>query len=274
MLLSSASIATALLAAAPALAAEPIQDANPISTWDILRYRLFGDAELRQDPDGQVVTLEVPERALDAAVVPVVIQGRVAQGAERHIDRIWLVIDGNPSPLAAEFKLTPRSGRADIETRVRIDKPGEVRVITRLNDGTLHHVSRYVKASGGCSVPMNKDPDPTDPDYGDIHLRLRGTPVRGQPLLAQLMVKHPNTSGFAIDPMTQIPQTAHFVRHIQVDYAGAPVLEAEIDFSISENPNFRFWFTPDGDGEFKAVVVDSDDRRFSESMMIQPRNSN
>lgn len=253
---------------------EPAHAAEPISTWDTVRYHLFGTAELHQDTDGQVVRLEVPDKALDAAIVPVVIQGRIAQGAERHIDRIWLIIDGNPSPLAAEFRLTPRSGRADIETRVRIDKPGEVRVITRLNDGSLHHVSHYVKASGGCSVPMNKDPDPNDPEYGDIHLRLRGTPVQGQPLLAQLMIKHPNSSGFAVHPITRIPQTAHFVRQIRVDYAGSPILEAEVDFSISENPNFRFWFTPDGDGEFKAVVIDSDDRRYSESMMIQPRTVN
>ncbi len=45
-------------------------------------------------------------------------------------------------------------------------------------------------------------------------------------------------------------------------YDGKPVFSADVDFSISENPNFRFWFQPQGDGELRATVVDSRELRF------------
>ncbi len=244
---------------------------DPSAVWQALRFQLFGADEIRSDTAGQVITLNVPDRAMDASVVPVGIEGRLLRDDSRRIERIWLVIDGNPSPLAAEFRFMQLSARADIETRVRIDKPGQVRAIARLSDGSLHQAAHHVQASGGCSVPMNKDPDRQAPDYGDVRLRLRGTPVQGEPLLAQLMVRHPNSSGFAINPSTQQPQSAHFVRHFSVRYGNAAVLEADIDFSISENPNFRFWVMPEGDGEMSVRVVDSDDRQFAQTMMIRPR---
>ena len=55
---------------------------------------------------------------------------------------------------------------------------------------------------------------------------------------------------------------AYYARRIQVSYAGQPVLSADVDFSISENPNFRFYFVPTGEGELKAEVVDTNELRF------------
>ena len=44
------------------------------------------------------------------------------------------------------------------------------------------------------------------------------------------------------------------------------MLTADVDFSISENPNLRFYFVPHGDGELKAEVVDSNDLRFETAL--------
>ena len=57
-----------------------------------------------------------------------------------------------------------------------------------------------------------------------------------------------------------------------MSYAGKPVMSADVDFSISENPNFRFYFVPQGAGELKAEVVDSDELRFESALKIQPAN--
>ena len=40
-------------------------------------------------------------------------------------------------------------------------------------------------------------------------------------------------------------------------------MQADVDFSISENPNFRFYFVPDGEGELDAKVVDNEDLQFT-----------
>jgi len=53
---------------------------------------------------------------------------------------------------------------------------------------------------------------------------------------------------------------------VNITYAGELVLSADVDFSISENPNFRFYFVPRGDGELKAEVIDSEDLRFESAL--------
>jgi sulfur-oxidizing protein SoxY len=45
-------------------------------------------------------------------------------------------------------------------------------------------------------------------------------------------------------------------------------MDAEVDFSLSDNPNFRFFFTPEEKGELKIEVEDTHDRKFSHSLNI------
>jgi sulfur-oxidizing protein SoxY len=47
-------------------------------------------------------------------------------------------------------------------------------------------------------------------------------------------------------------------------------MSADLDFSISENPNLRFRFVPRGPGELKVEAVDSQDRRFESALALAP----
>jgi sulfur-oxidizing protein SoxY len=46
-------------------------------------------------------------------------------------------------------------------------------------------------------------------------------------------------------------------------------MSAELDFTISENPNFRFYFVPSGEGELKAEVVDSNNAAFERAIAVR-----
>jgi sulfur-oxidizing protein SoxY len=72
-----------------------------------------------------------------------------------------------------------------------------------------------------------------------------------------------------MDQMSRLYEPSNFVRRIEVTYAGKPVMSADVDFTISQNPNFRFYFTPRGEGELKAEVVDSRDSKFESSLAIR-----
>lgn len=253
-----------LAAGLPALAADENPD-NEI--WRKVRLALFQDRAI-EDGAG-VIELDAPVRAEDAAVVPLSIRAREPQSAQRYIEKIYLVIDRNPSPVAAVFSLSPESGRADLETRVRIEEYTFVRAIAAMNDGRLHMARRYVKASGGCSAPAGKDPLAALARLGKMKLRLDQALAPGQPNLAQLMVSHPNNSGLVMDQLTRLYEPAYFVRRIEVSYAGRPILSADVDFSISENPNLRFYFVPRGEGELKAEVVDTKDLKFESSIRLK-----
>jgi sulfur-oxidizing protein SoxY len=215
-----------------------------------------------------VIVLETPRRAEDAAIVPVAIRARFAQSPERSIRKIWLLIDNNPSPIAAVFQFTLESGRADIETRIRIEEYTYVRAVALTSDGKLYLAANYVKASGGCSAPAGKDAIAAKLILGKRRLRVDDAPAPGSLSRALLMVSHPNDSGLAMDQVTRTYATPHFVRKVEVRYASKPVLTADVDFSISENPNFRFYFTRGDGGELEAKVVDNQDLQFETSIRL------
>jgi sulfur-oxidizing protein SoxY len=254
----------AVLAAAAVSAAafKPTDDPAVSSVWQKVRASLFENRPIA--PAGaELLTLEAPARAIDAAVVPIAIRTRVPAGASYHVSRLYLVIDANPSPISAIFQFTPASGRADVETRVRVDDYSHVRAIAETSDGKLYMTTRFVRASGGCSAPAGADAAAALASLGKMQLRVEGD-IRGrEPVLAQLAISHPNHSGLAMDQLTRLFVPPHYVRKIDVAYDGAPVLSADVDFSMSENPNFRFYFLPQGGkGELKATVVDTRDLRF------------
>ena len=202
--------------------------------------------------------------------MPIALKTRLPQRPERYIQRVYLIIDKNPSPLAAVFHFSPEAGRADLETRVRIEEYTHIRAVAELSDGRLYATTRYIKASGGCSAPASKDPAAALARLGKMKFRMDAPVALHQPNLVQLMISHPNHSGLAMDQLTRLYTPAHYVRQVTVTYAGKPVLTAEVDFSISENPNFRFYFVPRESGELKAEVVDSKDLRFETSVLIRP----
>jgi sulfur-oxidizing protein SoxY len=264
-----AAFAALLLAAAPSTGVAADLEPEDNGVWQRVRQSLFQARPIEANATG-VLRLDAPVRAEDAAIVPISIHALVEQSATRSIDKIYLVIDHNPSPVAAVFRFTERSGRADIETRVRIEEYTHLRAIAEMSDGSLHMVTRWVKASGGCSAPAGKDAVAALANVGRMKMRVEEPVASGRPVQAQLMISHPNSSGLAMDQVTRLYQPPYFVRRVSVSYAGRPVMEADVDFSISENPNFRFFFVPEGQGELKAEVVDSRDLTFTDRIAVRP----
>ncbi|MBX9962733.1 MAG: quinoprotein dehydrogenase-associated SoxYZ-like carrier [Burkholderiales bacterium] len=248
-----------------ASAATADADAAP-DIWALVRTSLFGDRPIHEPAD-DVVRLRVPARAADAAVVPLAVSLGSAQSDDRYVKALYVVIDRNPSPVAAIFRFTPRSGRADIETRVRVEEYTHVRAIAEMNTGELYAATRYVKAAGGCSAPAAKSSDTSA--LGRMRLVLEDGTAEGT-ATARLSVMHPNHSGLAMDQFTRYYTPAYFVRSIAVSYRGEPVMTADVDFSISENPSVRFHFIAREAGELKAQVVDTKDLTFETVLDVNP----
>lgn len=238
--------------------------ADEAEAWPSIRKMMFGDREVRADGK-RVVEVFAPQQADDAAVVPVVVRTWMLQRPERYIRHVWLVIDNNPSPVGVKFGFTPESGRADIETRVRLESASPVRAIAELNDGSLWMHAVMVFGAGGCSAPSAKN-DQALRNMGKLKFSVESDGVEAStPALAQLRISHPQFSGMG----TGEPPPARFVRQVKVTYADKVVMTADVDFTISENPHFRFYFLPVGDGELRAEVVDTEDLRVEQSLAVK-----
>lgn len=233
--------------------------------WPQIRQLMFGDRTV-QAGGGKVVEMFAPQRAEDAAVVPIMIRTRMDQSPSRYIRRLWLVIDNNPSPFGVTFTLTPEAGKADIETRVRLESASPIRVVAELNDGSLWMDSKMVFGAGGCSSVGAKN-EAALRNLGKVRLSVdEQFSSRGEPLLAHLRVSHPQFTGMGIDN----PDPARYVRHVKVTYDGREILSADLDFTVSENPSFRFYFLPHDKGELRAVIEDSDNLVIEQRLEVDP----
>ena len=264
------SAAFSLLAIASAVfAADPPPNPEKSEVWQKVRKSYFEDRVIVNDTDAKVVEIKAPSRAEDASTVPVQIKTGLNQTRDRYIQKLYLFIDANPSPVAAIFTFTPESGRADIDTRVRIEAYSHLRAVAEMNDGKLYMSTHYIKASGGCSAANG-----TLPDYADFKPKLKfkvdPNVEKGQPTLAQLLINHPNASPLVRDQVSNLFQQAYYVRTVNVSYGGKLIMTADVDFSISENPNFRFYFTPQGEGELRAEVLDTKDIKVESFIKITP----
>jgi sulfur-oxidizing protein SoxY len=231
------------------------EDSSP--EWERLAAKLFPGRTLRAGRE--VVQLTVPLRAAYGASVPVKVVSMLPQAAQRHVKRLWLVVDKNPSPVALALDLSTEIGQADFETRLRVDEYSHVRVVSELSDGSLHIDSRYVKTSGGCSAPPNRDALHL---IGKTILKLPAGVRLTPPPRPDVTVVHPNDTGFELNQVTVMYIPPHFVRSIKVSYDRRKVFDAELDFSVSENPTLRFNFVPHGEGELRAEVTDSKDGQY------------
>ena len=264
------SAALSLLAfASITFAADPPPDPEKSEIWQKVRKSYFEDRVIVNDTEAKVVEIKAPSRAEDASTVPVQIKTGLNQTRDRYIQKLYLFIDANPSPVAAIFTFTPESGRADIDTRVRIEAYSHLRAVAEMNDGKLYMSTHYIKASGGCSAANG-----TLPDYADFKPKLKfkvdPNVEKGQPTLAQLLINHPNASPLVRDQVSNLFQQAYYVRTVNVSYGGKLIMTADVDFSISENPNFRFYFTPQGEGELRAEVLDTKDIKVESFIKITP----
>ena len=237
--------------------------------WHKVRASLFENRPIANVGDDTLV-LDAPVRAEDAAVVPIAMRARLPHTAAGYVAKLYLIIDNNPSPISAIFAFTPQSGRADVETRVRVDEYTFVRAIAETSDGRLLMRTRFVKASGGCSAPPGKDPQAALAALGKIRMRVDGDVVLGKPTLVQLMISHPNDSGMVMDQLTRQFTPRWFVRTVNVSYGGQSVLSADLDFSISENPNLRFYFVPHSPGRLSVEVVDSNQTAWKSGLDVAP----
>jgi sulfur-oxidizing protein SoxY len=252
---------------ARAAMASPDDDPNKVERWLDFRAGLFQKRPIEAHGDA-VIKLDAPARAADAAIVPISITAQFPQTPTHYIRKIYLFIDQNPEPYAGWFEFTPDSGRASIETRVRVEDYTFMRVIAETNDGRLYSAVRFIKASGGCSAPAGKDDEAAAANAGKMRLATVGQAQSGGPQLAQLMISHPNRTGMAMNQLTRMYASAYFVRKVEVTYAGKPVMTANVNFTISENPNFRFYFMPHGSGELKATVEDSQNHLFESAISV------
>ena len=251
-------LAGALFMAGPACAEDS-------TTWADLRKDIFGTTAIQED-DG-TLALESPVRAEDAALVPLTIT--IPAAVAGSVTKLTLIVDENPSPVVATFTFGPAAGAEErkLTTRVRFDRYTNVRAITETADGKLHMVTKFVKASGGCSAPAGKDAEAALAGAGKMQIKTVAGKTAAGVNQAQVMIKHPNFTGMQMDQLTRDFTPARYIEELQIMSGDTLVFKMTGGISISENPHFIFSYPIGAGAPLQVTAKDTTGAVFTGSSL-------
>jgi sulfur-oxidizing protein SoxY len=98
-----------------------------------LMAKIAGGQAVRQGR----VHLDIPPLADNGHSVPLAIRIDSPMTATDHVRTITLLSERNPRPLIATYRLGPRSGKAVVATRVRLNGTQRLVALAELSDGSV-----------------------------------------------------------------------------------------------------------------------------------------
>ena len=83
------------------------------------------------------VALDIPALVENGNSVPLKVRVESPMTPEDFVKAIAIFNERNPQPNVANFHLTPRSGRAEVSTRIRLGDSQTIVAIAQLSDGSF-----------------------------------------------------------------------------------------------------------------------------------------
>lgn len=124
----TASGGVVLISSMPVITAFADQD-------DMMQARsdLFGDRPIQ---NGRVM-VELPPIAENGHSVPLSVSVDSQMTSSDYVKRVAVFSPRNPLPNVAQFHFTPRSGKAQISTRIRLSGTQAIQAVAEMSDGSL-----------------------------------------------------------------------------------------------------------------------------------------
>ena len=115
-----------------------------------LLKQVTGGATVRQGR----VTVDTPRLADNGHSVPLTVSVESPMTAADHVRSITLLSERNPRPLMATFHLGPKTGRAEVTTRVRLNGTQRVLAVAHLADGSYWSGTAEVEVTESACLDM------------------------------------------------------------------------------------------------------------------------
>jgi sulfur-oxidizing protein SoxY len=124
-LIGTATVLVSVIAVDPARA-------TPAATADAMK-RVVGTARVTPGR----VKLDLPPLSENGHAVPLGVSVESPMTEAEHVRAIHVFTEKNPQPDVATFRLGPRSGRASVQTRIRLADTQTVHAIAEMSDGSF-----------------------------------------------------------------------------------------------------------------------------------------
>jgi sulfur-oxidizing protein SoxY len=260
---------SAFLTLAALAVVSPAAEAS--QSWPGIKAEVYAGKTLN---DGRgVLTLKAPYRPDDVRSVPLEADAKLADG--RTIKSVTFIVDENPSPVAAVFRMAGSRPSVHLVTHIRLDQQSDVRVVVEASDGTLYMVEQLVKFAGGqasCSAPPTGDPAEILANTGKMDFAQVGEKAKASHSLqrARLTLSHPNHTGMVLDQITLLYVPMLMVNHIEARQGDELVFDMTGSITLAQNPVVEFDFVTNGAGEMTTVAKDTSGAAWQKRFPIGP----
>ncbi len=227
--------------------------------WDEIRASVFADRAIA--PAGDVVQLNAPFRPQDQRAVPIEVDVKFAGG--HSVRAITLIVDENPSPVAARFDFDGRREHVHLATRLRLNAATDVRAIVEASDGQLYMAERHVRFAGGqaaCSAPPSGSPEEIAATMGRMTLEAIGKRTAATQIepRAQLKIMHPNHTGMVLDQLTLLYVPLRILTDVEVRQGDERVFAMQGSIAMAQDPVIEFDYRSNGADALHVEARDSD----------------
>ena len=97
------------------------------------------------------IKLTLPQIAENGNTVPISFSVQSPMTKNDYVKAVYVFAESNPRPDVAVFHFTPRSGKAQASTRMRLLKTQNVIAVAQMSDGSVYMAKNKVKVTiGGC----------------------------------------------------------------------------------------------------------------------------
>jgi sulfur-oxidizing protein SoxY len=79
---------------------------------------------------------------------------------------------------------------------------------------------------------------------------------------AQIMLRHPQNSGLQMDQLTRLYIPPFFIENLKIWQGDELMVTMDGGIAISEDPNIRFNYQPNGAADFRVEAIDTDKHVF------------
>jgi sulfur-oxidizing protein SoxY len=119
----------------PAAAARATQEAMAEAIREVTRGAPLVEGKVR---------LDLPPLVENGNAVPLTVAVDSPMTAADHVRAIHVFNEKNPQPRVFDARLSPRNGRAEIATRIKLGDSQRIVAIAELSDGSFHTASADV----------------------------------------------------------------------------------------------------------------------------------
>ena len=240
-------------------------EADP-KLWPVVKEAFFAKRDIQ---DVEFIKIDAPRRAESGAQVPVTFSYDKAAANGVDIKKIYVLVDANPIQLAAIYNLTDMLGNFQLATRIRMETDSFVRLVGESADGKLYMAKREIRAAGGCGGTVDNDESAVRAAAGKIKLHVDAPVKFGSPVVATFNIRHVMRTGLQRDLVSQGYVPAFYINKAAFTYNGKPLMTVDVGVGTSEDPYYKFNFTPDAPGVLEVTATDNEGKSFMQQLDVK-----